>query len=145
VRDYEMVELKLSVALEEGVAGRGLTPCPGKVVVERLMPGLYVLGVPLAGKCLSLVVMTDEYDLSLLGICAEKDRGVLLLHEHDVAALAQNRIQIDTADFVRREPMPGWLFRSFPWKDAKAADSMLQAMLPTYQPEMLGPDVFADC
>lgn len=133
MRDYEMVELKLSVALEEGIAGRGLPSSGGRFVIERLMPGLYALGVPAGAHTLSLVVLTDQYDLGLLGIQGE-GQALLVVHDRDLQALAEHGIELVTGQFAKRESLAGWNFLAFPWNEPERVDQALRVLLPTYNP-----------
>lgn len=134
MRDYEMVELKLAVALDEGAAARGLASSTGEFALERLMPGLYQLGVPTERFLVPLVVLTDHFDLTLLGFTSGPETAALLLHEKDLGALRTNGIELPVAGFQRRESLPGWMFHSFPWDDMAAIDRTLRALIPAYRP-----------
>jgi hypothetical protein len=132
-----MVELKLSVALDEGAAARGLTASKGEFALERLMPGLYQLGVPTERFLVPFVVLTDHFDLSLLGFTGGPETAALLVHENDLGTLRSNGIELPVEAFSRRESLPGWMFRSFPWDDVTAIDHALRELIPAYRPASL--------
>lgn len=134
MRDYEMVELKLAVALDEGAAARGLASSKGEFALERLMPGLYQLGVPTEHYLVPIVVLTDNFDLSLLGLTGGPETAALLVHENDLGVLRTNGIELPVDNFQRRESLPGWMFRTFPWDDMPAIDRALREIIPAYRP-----------
>jgi hypothetical protein len=127
-----MVELKLSVALEEGTSAKGLVHSTGKVSVERIMPGLYVIAAPTGEVTAHFVVMTDDFDLSLLGFPMGDEKAAIILHSKDVETLTTHGIEVNLAGFEERDSLKGWHFRHFPWGTVSAVDVALRQIVPTY-------------
>lgn len=144
MRDYEMVELKLLVAVEEGASARGLTVSDGEFRVERLMPGLYVLGVPTRAGCVPVVMLTDDFDLGLLGFATETRDAAMLVHDFDITSLREKGVDVDLSRFEQREPLPGWNFAALPLHDSGALNAALAAILPAYTPAALPPKLPLD-
>lgn len=137
MRDYEMVELKLLVALEEGASTRGIVVTDGEFRIERLMPGLYVLGLPTTQGNVPVVVLTDGFDLGLLGFSTGANDAALLIHDLDLAAMRENGVELAPGACLQRESLPGWNFTPCPWSDTAALDRSLREILPVYQPERI--------
>lgn len=140
-----MVELKLSVALEEGTSAKGLVHSTGRVGFERIMPGLYVLTVPAGPKAAHLVVMTDDFDLTLLGFPIGEDQAAIVLHRKDIDSLSAVDIPVNLEGFEERASLQGWHFRHFPWGTVAAIDFALRQLLPSYQAHSLPDPLPLDC
>ncbi len=124
-----MVELKLAVAREEGSAARA-GHCRGEQVqIERLMPGLYGVCLPLGDETTHFCVIKDDFDLNLLGYNQANDMSVLLLHEVDLAHLQSLGIDVDTRRFERKESLPEWYFLPFVWHDEASLAAALRAIV----------------
>lgn len=130
MRDYEMVELKLSIALEEGSAGRGLTQSVQETVIERLLPGMHSVNVPARVGRVRFVVLTDDFDLTLLGFPVGRQSAAILLHDTDLAILTAHGMPVNTAGFERREALGGWWFSVFPWNDSRGVVEAVGRLLP---------------
>lgn len=137
MRDYEMVELKLLVAVEEGASARGIVVTDGEFRIERLMPGLYVLGIPTTQGNVPAVVLTDGFDLGLLGFSTGANDAALLIHDLDLDAMRAQGIEFAPGVCLKRESLPGWNFVPCHWSDTAALDRELRDMLPVYQPERI--------
>lgn len=137
MRDYEMVELKLLVAVEEGASARGIVVTDGEFRIERLMPGLYVLGIPTTQGNVPVVVLTDGFDLGLIGFSMGANDAALLIHDLDLTAMREHGVEFSAGVCMQREPLPGWNFVPCPWSDTAALDRSLREILPTYQPERI--------
>lgn len=137
MRDYEMVELKLLVALEEGASARGIVVSDGAFHTERLMPGLYVLGVPTTQGNVPVVVLTDAFDLGLLGLDAGAHDAALLIHDLDLAAMREHGVGMAPGACLQRESLPGWNFAPCVWSDTAALDRILREFMPAYQAESI--------
>lgn len=140
-----MVELKLSVALEEGTSAKGLVQSTGRIAFERIMPGLYVITVPAGPKAAHIVVMTDDFDLTLLGFPIGEDQAAVVLHSKDVEGLSAAGIPVNLAGFEERASLQGWHFKHFPWGTITAIDSALRELVPGYQAQDLPDSLPLDC
>ena len=135
LRDYELVELKLGVAHDEGsAANAGACGEPTEVQSEILMPGLSALCVPVGGVVIRLVALTDDFDLNLLGFETGPDWAVLLVHQDDLEYLIGKGVRIRMDTFRQKGALPGWYFRTFPWHDANAMREALLEILPDLTP-----------
>lgn len=137
MRDYEMVELKLLVAVEEGASARGIVVTDGEFRIERLMPGLYVLGIPTTQGSVPVVVLNDSFDLGLLGFATGAGDAALLIHDLDLDAMRAQGIDFAAAACLKRDSLPGWNFAPCHWSDTAALDRDLREMLAVYQPERI--------
>ena len=135
MRDYELVELKLGVARDEGCAAHPSTgEAATEIQFETLIPGLSAVCVPVKDTVVRLVALTDDFDLNLLGFRTGPDAAVLLIHDDDIRELTARGVRIQLDGFATKEPLPGWHFHAFPWQDQAAISDALQALLPDFAP-----------
>ena len=129
--DYEIVELKLAVAREEGCAARGGEREGLRTLqIEGIMPGLSVLATPTHYGTLYFAVLTDHEDLSLLGFKGGGQAVALLIHAADVECLGNHGVQLRLNGAQTRASLPGWYFFPFPWDSPCEMQSALGEILP---------------
>jgi hypothetical protein len=127
-----MIELKLSVAAEEGQSqARPHCPHAMSMEAERLMPGLELLHVPVNNTEAHFVFLTDDYDQQMLGFPIGDKTSVLLIHENDLAAFAAQGMPLSLDDrFEQKSALAGWWFRPCPWNDRDNLLAALRGILP---------------
>ena len=129
-----MVEIKLSIAREEGCSAKGLGEPTGRLAISRVMPGLYVLSAPADGANVPFVVLTDDFDLSLLGFEMGDNSAAILLHDDDRKIIESQGFSVAADKFEAFPSAAGWHLAAFPWNDLAAIDQALGMIFPHYHP-----------
>ncbi len=107
MQDYEITEIKLAVAKEEGHATQGFGSSIPDLAIESIVSGLGVILIPHEKGALRVVVITDPLDLSLIGL---GEKPLIVLHDSDIEALDLEHIPPNRVLFERRPALSQWWF-----------------------------------
>ncbi len=116
MREYELVEIKLSVAMEEGCAAHG--PVPDAPWTRTLLfPGVHRIALPTPRGAAPCVVLTEEHDVGFLGLDTGPALAAVVIHARDVEWMQQAGLRPDLARFHTNGALEGWYFAGIPWGD----------------------------
>jgi hypothetical protein len=114
VREYELVEIILSVAREEGCAGRGFSDLRGsqEFTPRELFRGVSSLNITADGQTFPVVLLTDGHDLGFLGLDCEPEGLAVVIHKDDLAKLKESGVSYNLHGLDANAALAGWFFCS---------------------------------